>query len=532
MILANEPVELDNKLSEWLPGTGTWRICWRGTEHGFAAPTFHEKCNEKKPSLVIVKVVTGAKSLIFGGYCTETWAGELNEKEDITQVNTLIYTMGDQAEDILNSFKLNATQLKDYKTFKEKFDSYFVVRRNHKKSWQEENNKATGKSNKKDFPGKQSCFRCGKNPSHIREKCPARNSTCNKCSKVGHSAKVCRTKVVAETGADETCIPLLTYESKKSKFPALKKSKKKLQSCDGKKLGIYRKFAATIEADEKITKAKFVETVKTCSDEAEPNKKWKRQSPKLFKRIKNEYTIKLKSDAKLHIVYTPRKIAHPRLPKVKNEVDSWMEKMGVISKIGTPTEWCSHMVVVPKSNGYIRICLDPSKLNESILRQAHHLPSVDYTLAMLAGSTVFSKLDCNSGFWQIPLSEESAPITTFITQWGRYHFNVLPFGITPASEHFPKQLEMILKDCEGVCIEIDDIPVHGEDTKEYDERLKKVLQKLEEENVTLNGDKCEFSKPELYYPGHVINATGINADPEKVRAITEMSSPNSTQEAR
>jgi hypothetical protein len=68
----------------------------------------------------------------------------------------------------------------------------------HKKSRREQNNKATGKSKQKDFPGKQSCFRCGKNPSHSREKCPARNSTCNKCSKVGHWAKVCRTKVVAE----------------------------------------------------------------------------------------------------------------------------------------------------------------------------------------------------------------------------------------------------------------------------------------------------------------------------------------------
>jgi hypothetical protein len=74
---------------------------------------------------------------------------------------------------------------------------------------------------------------------------------------------------------------------------------------------------------------------------------------------------------------------------------------------------------------------------------------------------------------------------------------------------------MILKDCEGVCIEIDDILVHGKDTKEHDERLKKVLQKLEEANVTLNGDKCEFSKPEVHYLGHVINATGISADPKK-----------------
>ena len=55
---------------------------------------------------------------------------ELNAKDEVTQINSLIYTMGDQAEDILNSFKLNATQLKEYKTIEEKFDSYFVVRRN------------------------------------------------------------------------------------------------------------------------------------------------------------------------------------------------------------------------------------------------------------------------------------------------------------------------------------------------------------------------------------------------------------------
>ena len=78
-ILADETVELDIKLREWLPGTGTgtgiWNICWRGTEHGWAASTFHENCNDKNTTLVIIKVVKGGKSLIFGGYCTEIWGG-------------------------------------------------------------------------------------------------------------------------------------------------------------------------------------------------------------------------------------------------------------------------------------------------------------------------------------------------------------------------------------------------------------------------------------------------------------------------
>lgn len=67
--------------------------------------------------------------------------------------------------------------------------------------------------------------------------------------------------------------------------------------------------------------------------------------------------------------------------------------MAVISKIEIPTEWCSHMVVVPKPNGDVKICVDPSKLNERILREMHPLPSGDYTLAKLALFSGFSKLD-------------------------------------------------------------------------------------------------------------------------------------------
>jgi hypothetical protein len=76
-ILANEYVQLKEKLTEWLPAPEgrQWRICWRGTEHGWGAKTFHNKCDGKIPTLVIIKVVKDAKNLIFGGYSTETWAG-------------------------------------------------------------------------------------------------------------------------------------------------------------------------------------------------------------------------------------------------------------------------------------------------------------------------------------------------------------------------------------------------------------------------------------------------------------------------
>ena len=132
-----------------------------------------------------------------------------------------------------------------------------------------------------------------------------------------------------------------------------------------------------------------------------------------------EYHITLKQDAKPFTLSAPRRVALPLLPKVKAEL-ARMEKLGVISKVDTPTEWCAGIVIVPKPNDDIRICVDLTKLNESVCREKHILPSVEQILAQLGNSTVFTKLDANAGFWQIKLSQESSPLTTFITPYGRF----------------------------------------------------------------------------------------------------------------
>ena len=91
---------------------------------------------------------------------------------------------------------------------------------------------------------------------------------------------------------------------------------------------------------------------------------------------------------------------------------------------------------MPKSNGHVRICVDLTKLNESVCRERYQLPSVEESLSKRSRAHVFTKLDANSGFWQIPLHSDSRPLTTFLTPFGRYCFNRLPFGITSALEHF------------------------------------------------------------------------------------------------
>ena len=234
------------------------------------------------------------------------------------------------------------------------------------------------------------------------------------------------------------------------------------------------------------------------------------QYPSLFRGLGNlgeEYEIKLKPDANHHNLFTPRFVALPMREKVRQELER-MESLGVISQVDEPTTWCAGMVVVPK-NGSIRICVDLKPLNENVLREVHPLPRVDDTLAQMTGAKVFSKLDANSGFWQIPLALQSTLLTILITPHGRYCFNKLPFGISSAPEHFQKRMNKILAGLDRVLCLIDDIQVFGKDQQEQDSRLKAVLERLQASGVMLNAEKCEFSKTSLKFLRHLLDLSGI-----------------------
>ena len=143
--------------------------------------------------------------------------------------------------------------------------------------------------------------------------------------------------------------------------------------------------------------------------------------PQLFQglgRMQGEYSIHLKEGAVPFALTTPWRVAILLMESIQAELQK-MERLGVIIRIETPTKWCAGMVVVPKANKCVWICIDLTKLNENVCRERHPLSAVEQILAQIAGAYVFSKLDANSRFWHIPLSPESAPLTTFITPFGR-----------------------------------------------------------------------------------------------------------------
>ena len=163
---------------------------------------------------------------------------------------------------------------------------------------------------------------------------------------------------------------------------------------------------------------------------------------------------------------------HRRIPfhmreKVEKELER-LEKLDIIEKVDGPTDWVCPVVVAPKKNGEIRICVDMRKANEAIKRERHITPTINDIIFKLNGATVFSKLDMNHGFHRIPLSRESRNITVFSTHVGLRHYKRLNYGISASPELFNNEIRHALEGLDG-CVSIsDDIIIYGKNQQEHD----------------------------------------------------------------
>ena len=204
--------------------------------------------------------------------------------------------------------------------------------------------------------------------------------------------------------------------------------------------------------------------------------------------------------------------------RVKAELND-IEKRGVIPKVKERTNWVNSLAIVEKPDGSLRICLDPRHLNKAIKREHFQLPTIEDITTRMANAKWFAKLDANRGYWQILLNEESQLLTSLNTPFGRFCYQVAPFGIKSTQQVFQKPMNQHFGDLEGVETDIDDKIVHADTEMKHDARLNSVLDRCKKINLTLNKGKCVFKVKEVTYIGHKLTQEGIKPDEEKIRAI-------------
>ena len=250
---------------------------------------------------------------------------------------------------------------------------------------------------------------------------------------------------------------------------------------------------------------------------------------------------KLKNfEVKLHIDENVQPVAQAarRIPfHLRKKVSAALrdlEQQGIIEQVsvGTSTPWVSPVVIIPKPDGTVRLCVDMRMPNCAIKRERYPSPTVDDLITALNGATVFSKFDLRSGYHQLVLSEESRPITPFVTHKGLMRYKRLNFGTSSASEIFQHAISKQIADIEGVLNISDDVVIFGKTQAEHDRALHDVCARFQEVGLTLNKAKCKLNEPKITFFGYCFSAQGISADPRKVEAIHTAPPPESVKDVR
>ena len=176
--------------------------------------------------------------------------------------------------------------------------------------------------------------------------------------------------------------------------------------------------------------------------------------------------------------------------QLKKELDC-IEELVAIAKVVVATEWVSSLVVAPKKESKLQICLDPRDLSVAIQREHYQLSTIEDTASRLSGAKVFMILDVKHGFWHTPLEEQSFFLTTFNSPLGHYRRLRMPFGINFAPEVFQRNMHQLIEDLDGIEVIADDILVYGkgslneEAVAHHDQNLQAFLQQCDDRNDLL-----------------------------------------------
>ena len=180
------------------------------------------------------------------------------------------------------------------------------------------------------------------------------------------------------------------------------------------------------------------------------------------------------------------------------------------------------------------MCVHYTDLNKACPRDAYPLPNIDRLVDGMTGNKVLSFLDAYSGYNQIPMAVSNMNKTPFITDDANYFNKVMPFGLKNAGVTYQRLMDKVFSHLMGQCVEVyvDDMVVKSPSHHQHAEDLSAVFSTLRQYNLRLNLDKCVFDVDWGKFLGYMLTQCGIEANPEKCKAIIEMRSPITIKEVQ
>ena len=217
-----------------------------------------------------------------------------------------------------------------------------------------------------------------------------------------------------------------------------------------------------------------------------------------------------------------RMFAPERDNAIKDEVHKLMVAK-FIREVYYP-DWLANVVMVKKTNGKWRMCVDFTDLNKACPKDNYPLPRIDQLVDSTTGHQLLSFMDAFLGYNQIKMDDVDQEKTSFVTSQGLFCYEVMPFGLKNAGATYQRLVNHMFHPQIGRNVEVyvNDMLVKSLDEGRHLDDLQETFNTLKRYNMKLNPSKCAFGVASGKFLGFMVSHRGIEVNPENIKAILDI----------
>lgn len=181
----------------------------------------------------------------------------------------------------------------------------------------------------------------------------------------------------------------------------------------------------------------------------------------------------------------------------------------------------------------VRIAVDYRYLNSYTQSYPFPVPDQEQVLAAIGNFKVISVFDLKSGYHQTAIKKEHVWLSAFVTHSAEYEWLRTPFGMKNSGSTFCRVVHEVLKPIKEFTISyVDDMAVGSQTWSEHKVHLNKFFTIMKDSGLTVNLRKTEFAKSQVKFVGHMVGSGSKTPDPDRLRAIKEISRPQTRKQVK